>query len=95
MNNIHSPNLVEIGSWWPEIWLHEYLISLIKIGVNWPGSKQLWTRPIYTDFNGAIFFFMPISWASMNQFMSNLVCEGFSSCSTEMQRRKFDDITLQ
>ena len=38
----------------------------------------------------------------MNQFMSNLVCEGFSSCSTEichenaeMQKRKFDDVTLQ
>ena len=40
----------------------------------------------------------------MNQFMSNLVCEGFSSCSTgieyghknaEMQKRKFDDFTLQ
>ena len=39
----------------------------------------------------------------MDQFMSNLVCEGFSSCSTEiyghenaeMQKRKFDDVTLQ
>ena len=25
--NIHSPNLVGIGSWEPEIWPHEYLIS--------------------------------------------------------------------
>ena len=25
----------------------------IEISVNWPGSKQVGTRPIYTDFNGA------------------------------------------
>ena len=37
----------------PEIWPHEYLISPNEISVNWSGSKQLWTRPIYTDFNGA------------------------------------------
>ena len=53
MKNIYSPNLVGIGSRGPEIWLHEYLISPIKISVNWPGSKQLWTRPIYTNFHGA------------------------------------------
>ena len=53
MIHIHSPNLVGIGSWGPEIWPHEYLISRIEISVNWSGSKQLWTRPIYTDFNGA------------------------------------------
>ena len=46
MKNIHSPNWVGIGSWGPEIWLHEYLISPIEISVNWSGSKQLWTRPI-------------------------------------------------
>ena len=39
--NIHSPNLVGIGLWGLEIWPHEYLISPIKISVNWPGSKQL------------------------------------------------------
>ena len=54
MKNIHSPNLVGIGYWGPEIWPHEYLLSPIEISVNWPGnSKQLGTRPIYTDFNGA------------------------------------------
>ena len=53
MKNIHSPNLVGIGSWWPEIWPHEYLISPIEIIVNWLGSKQLRTRSIYTDFSGA------------------------------------------
>ena len=35
---IHGPNLVGIGLWGPEIWLHEYLISLIEISVNWPCS---------------------------------------------------------
>ena len=47
--------------WWEsvhgakeKIWPHEYLISHTEISINWPGSKQLWTRPIYTDFNGLI-----------------------------------------
>ena len=38
----------------------------------------------------------------MNQFISNLVCEGFhhvllkySHENAEMQKRKFDDVTLQ
>ena len=53
MKNSHSPNLVGIGSWGPEIWPHEYLLNPIEISVNWSGSKQLRTRPIYTDFNGA------------------------------------------
>ena len=45
--------------WWesvhggPEMLLHEHLISPIEISVNWHGSKQLWTRPVYTDFSGA------------------------------------------
>ena len=50
MKNIHIPNLVGIGSWGPEKWPHEYLISPIEINANWPGSKQLWTRPIYNSF---------------------------------------------
>ena len=44
----------------------------------------------------------PIHSYTMNQFMSNLVCEGFSSCSTKyghenakIQKRQFDDVTLQ
>ena len=40
MKNIHSQNLVGIGSWGPEIWPHECLISPIKISVNWRGSKH-------------------------------------------------------
>ena len=81
--NINSPNWVGIGSRGPEIWPHEYLISPIEISVNWSGSKQL-------------------SRATMNQFMSNLVCGGFHHVllkycheNAEMQKRKFDDVTLQ
>ena len=86
MKNIHSPNLVGIGSWGPKIWPHEYLLSPIEISVNWPGSNSYWTRPIiYTDFNGVnLGIHVAISWATMNRFMSNLVCGGFSSCSTEI-----------
>ena len=51
--DIHSPNWVGISSWGPEIWPQEYLIRPIEISVNWPGSKQLRTWPIYIDFNGA------------------------------------------
>ena len=75
IKNIHSPNLVGIGSWGPEIWPHEYLISPIEVSVNWPGSKQLRTMPIYTD--GLLGIYAAISQATMNQFMSNLACEGF------------------
>ena len=39
MKNIHSPNLVGIGSWEPEIWPHEYLISPTEISLDWPGSS--------------------------------------------------------
>ena len=52
---------------------------------------------------GKLGIYAAISRATMNQFISNLVCEGFSSCSlliyghekAEMQKRKFDDATLQ
>ena len=50
MKNIHSPNLLGIGSWGPEIWPNEYLISPTEISVNWPGSYLFETRPICTDF---------------------------------------------
>ena len=40
MKNPHTPNLTWIGSWWPEIWPHEYLISPIEISVNWPGETR-------------------------------------------------------
>ena len=66
MKNIHSPNLVDIGSWGPEIWPHEYLISPIEIIVNWPGFKQ----QIYIAFSGAILAIrVAISQVTMNRFM--------------------------
>ena len=34
MKNPHTPNLTWIGSWGPEIWPHEYLISPIENSVN-------------------------------------------------------------
>ena len=40
IKNPHTPNLTWIGSWWPEIWPHEYLISPIEISVNWPSTKK-------------------------------------------------------
>ena len=36
--NLNSPNLVKISSWWPDIWPPEYLISSTEISVNLPGS---------------------------------------------------------
>ena len=85
MKNIHSPNWVGIGSWGPEIWPHEYLISPIEsveIGLV-PNSYEsgqftLISMGYKLGIHGAI------SRATMNQFMSNLVCEGFSSCTTEI-----------
>ena len=101
MKNIHSQNLVGIGSRRPKIWLHEYPISPIEISVNWPGSKQL-TRPIYTDFNGLIRY----SWRHISGYHEPIHVKfgvrGFLPCSmkychenAEMQKRKFDDVTLQ
>ena len=44
MKNLHSPNLVGIGSQGPEIWLHEYLIShWNQCKLSW--VQTLWTRP--------------------------------------------------
>ena len=66
--NIHSPNLVGISSWEPEIWPHEYVISPIEISINWPGTLVS---------VGLLGIHAAIYQATMNQFMSNLVCEGF------------------
>ena len=48
MKNIHSPNLVGNGSWGPEIWPHEYLLSPIEISVNWPGSNSYEPGQLFT-----------------------------------------------
>ena len=80
-----------------------YLISPTEISVNWSGSKQLWTRPIYTDFNGANLVFMrPYfgpPWTNSCQIwcvrVFHLVLLKYSHENAEMQKRKFDDVTLQ
>ena len=104
MKNIHSPNLVGIGSWGPEIWPHEYLISPSEISVKWPGSKQLWTRLIYTDFNmGLIRYscsrYLGSPWTNSCQIwcvrIFHHVLLKYGHESAEMQKRKFDDVKLQ
>ena len=80
MKNIHIPNLVEICSWGPMIWLHECISSPIEISVNWPGSQLLWTRPIYTDFNGANYVF---KWPH-EQISPIFGCGCFSLCFTDI-----------
>ena len=104
MKNIHSPNWMGIGSWGGggEIWPHEYL-NPTEISVNWPGSKQLWTRPIYTDFNGANYLFMRpylgLPWTNSCQIwcvrVFHHVLLKYCHENAEIQKRKFDDVTLQ
>ena len=38
MKNPHTPNLTWIGSWWLEIWPHEYLISS-GVARAFPGGR--------------------------------------------------------
>ena len=52
--------------------------------------------------NRALVIHVTISQATMNQFMSNLVCDGFHHVllkyaheNAEIQKEKFDDVTLQ
>ena len=59
MKNIHSPNLVGIGSWWSEIWLHEYLISPIEISVNLPA----WFQTVMNQAN-LHWFLLGLKWYS-------------------------------
>ena len=103
-----QPNLVGIGSWGPEIWLHEYLISPTETSVNWPESKQLWTRPIYTHFNGANEVFMRpylgppwtnscLIWC-MRVFHHILLKYGHESAEMQKKKKKKkkkDDVTRQ
>ena len=100
MKNPHTPNLTWIGSWGPKIWPHEYLISPTEISVNWPGSKQLWKRPIYTDFNGANEVFMrPYlgpPWTDPHQIWTVDVFHHAPSIhgiqNAEMQKKVFCDV---
>ena len=85
MKNIHSPNWVRIGSWGPEIWPLEYISSPTEISANWSGSKQLWTRPIFTGFNGLIRYSCShISGHHEPIHVKFGVWEFFLSCSTEI-----------
>ena len=98
--NFHSPNLVGIASWGPEIWPHENLISPTEISVNWSGSKQLWTRLIYTDFNGANEVFMrPYfgpPWTNSCQIWCVKVIMFYWNMVLKMLKwKKNDDVTLQ
>ena len=57
MKNPHILNFTWINSWWPEIWPHEYLVSLIQSCVNCL-FHIFGTRPICTVFNGTNYEFM-------------------------------------
>ena len=105
MKNIHSPNLVGIGSWGPEIWPHEYLLSPIEISVNRPGSKQLWTSPIITLISMGLIRYScghilghhePIHvkfgvWRFFITLYRNMVMK-MLKCK---KKKKIDDVTLQ
>ena len=90
--------MVGIGLWGSEIWLHEYLISPTEISVNWPGSKQLGTRPIYTAFNGVGLNryscdSCKIWCVRVNDFHHVPLKYGHENA--KMQKQKFDDVTLR
>ena len=80
-----ASNLVGIGSWGPEIWRHEYLLSPIEISVNWPGSKQLWTRPNFTLISMGLIRYScePYLGPPWTDSCHIWVWGGFSSYSTE------------
>ena len=86
MKNFHSPNLVGIGSWWPEIWPHEYLLILspIEIIVNWPGSKQLYEPGQFTLISMGLIRYSYGHILGHHAPIHVKFGEGFSSCSTEI-----------
>ena len=47
MKNIHSQNLVGIGSWGPEVWPDEYLISPIR-GVGTATAGAALAAPLFS-----------------------------------------------
>ena len=98
MKNPHTPNLTWIGSWWPEIWLHEYLICPIEISVNWPGSQLFGTRQICTDFSGANQVFMrpylEAQWTNSHQIwtVDIFAPQIHGIKNAEMQKKFFCDV---
>ena len=82
MKNIHSPNYVGIGSWGPEIWPHEYLISPTEISVNWSGSNgPPWTnsRQIWCVWGFFIMFYWNIVMKMLKCKKENLMTSHFST----------------
>ena len=97
MKNTHTPNFTWICSWWPEIWLHEYLTSPIESSVNWPGY---FLEPgQFTLISMGLGVHTAISCAHMNRYLTNLGCVCFfffyhapqiqDICYTKMQKRFF------
>ena len=82
MKQPHSPNLVEIGSWGPEIWSHEYLSSPIEVSVNWPGSSS------------NLHFMCKISCKIWCVRVYHVLLK-YGNENGEMQNQKFDDVTFR
>ena len=83
MKNIHNPNLVGIGSWGPEIWPLEYLISPIAISyptvMNQANLHLISMGLIRYSCGHILGPHEPI-----HVKIGLWVCEGFWSCSTEI-----------
>ena len=99
MKNIHSQNLVGIGSWGPEIWPHEYLISPTEISVNWPGSNSYEPGQFTLITVGLIRYSCQASWTNSCQIWCVRVLYHvllkYDHENAGMQKTKFDDVTLQ
>ena len=102
MKNIHSPNLVGIGSRRPEIWSHKYLISPIEISINYlvpnyePGQFTLISMGLiryscghFLDHHEPLHVKFGV-WGFFILFYWKMVMK-----MLKCQKRKFDDITLQ
>ena len=81
--NPHTPNLTRIGSWWPEKWPHEYLISPTEVSANWPGHTCLESDQFTLISTRLIRYSCGHISGPMNWFPPNLGCGCFSSCSTD------------
>ena len=103
-NNIHSPNLVGIGSWGPEIWPHEYLLSSIEISVNWPGSNSYEPGQLFTLISMELIRYscghilghhepIHVKFGVWRFFLHALPKYGHEN--TEMQTIFFDDVTFR
>ena len=88
----------------PEIWPHEYLISPIEISVNWSGSKQVMNQANLHWFQRGLIRYScghisGYQWTNSCQIWCVRVFHHvlLKICheNAEMQKRKFDDVTLQ